>query len=155
MVFHVPEHHRRSPGGTADPHPTSARRAVAHPTPPPRLEGDERTVTESAASEKPTLLFRHGVGKVDRDDAWRAPLDATLARVGYPGLDSVEVIAPKYAHILRDWDEKAQQPAVTVKPPRRDAARQNRRDFERRVSAVEHRLAGQSQGAAWRRSTSA
>lgn len=103
-------------------------------------------MTESAASEKPILLFLHGVGKVDRDDAWRAPLDATLARMGYPNLDSVEVIAPKYAHILKDWDEKARQPAVTIKPPTRDAARQNRRDFERRVSAVEGRLTGQSQG---------
>ncbi|MBF4570483.1 hypothetical protein ITJ57_17085 [Plantibacter sp. VKM Ac-2880] len=94
----------------------------------------------------PTLLFLHGVGKGDLDGAWKVPLNETLLGLGYPGLDAVRVVAPQYSHALKDWDEKEPLPGVKVKQPPREAAKQNRRDFERRVGAVEFRLGRHDRG---------
>ncbi|WP_241975742.1 MULTISPECIES: alpha/beta hydrolase [unclassified Cryobacterium] len=69
-----------------------------------------------------------------------------LTRLGYPDLNTVRVIAPKYAHALKGWDDKVPLPGVTIKQPPRDAARQNRRDFERRMGAVEFRLGRHDRG---------
>ncbi len=44
----------------------------------------------------PILLFLHGVGDGDPDGAWQAALETSLARLGYPDLTGVRVIAPKY-----------------------------------------------------------
>ena len=41
----------------------------------------------------------------DKDDNWRAALTETLIQLGYPELDIERVIAPKFAHALKDWDE--------------------------------------------------
>ncbi|MDL5350937.1 lipase family protein [Microbacterium sp. zg-YB36] len=97
-------------------------------------------------SDRPILLFLHGVGTGDREDLWKARLTETLTALGYPHLDTAEVIAPKYAHALRGWDEKVDLPPITVKQPGRDAARQNRRVFERRMGAIEFRLGRHSPG---------
>ncbi|MFT2691521.1 hypothetical protein [Clavibacter zhangzhiyongii] len=88
----------------------------------------------------PVLLFLHGVGDGDLEDTWRAYLTRGLAQLGYPDLDGVEVIAPKYAHALRGWDEKQALPGLTSKQPVREAARTNRREFEQRMGALEFRL---------------
>lgn len=88
----------------------------------------------------PTLLLLHGVGDGDVDNTWRAQLNTSLARAGYPSLESVQVIAPSYPNTLIGVDGKHDIPPVSVPAPTRDAARLNRREFERRTSAIEHRL---------------
>jgi pimeloyl-ACP methyl ester carboxylesterase len=97
-------------------------------------------------SSDTTLLFLHGVGNGDHDDRWKAQLDETLEALGYPGLDSVHVVAPKYAHALKGWDDKQSVPPITIKQPSREAAKQNRRDFESRMGAIEFRLGRHDQG---------
>ena len=91
-------------------------------------------------ANEPVLLFLHGVGDGDMEDTWRAHLTRGLAQLGYPDLEGVKVIAPKYAHALRGWDEKVALPGLTVKQPVREAARTNRREFEQRMGAIEFRL---------------
>ncbi|MER6941706.1 hypothetical protein, partial [Nocardioides sp. NPDC000441] len=78
-----------------------------------------------------SLLYLHGVGNGDPRDAWRRALDQALQDAGYPGLDEVEVIAPKYPDVLRtdDGDKTIKIPPVTT--PRLSAAEQ--RDVRRRV----------------------
>lgn len=97
-------------------------------------------------SNKPILLFLHGVGDGDPDDKWKVALSETLARCGYPNLDAVQVIAPKFAHALQGFDDKRPLPSITIKQLSRDTARKNRRDFERRMGAVEFRLGRQNRG---------
>nr|WP_256128144.1 hypothetical protein [Arthrobacter sp. SDTb3-6] len=87
----------------------------------------------------------HGVGDGDPDGQWRATLQDSLTRAGYPGLDAATVITPMYAHALKGFDEPEQLPARTFKAPTRDAAKLNRRDFERRLAAMEHRIGRQDQ----------
>ncbi|XUK60895.1 Alpha/beta hydrolase [Plantibacter sp. RU18] len=93
-----------------------------------------------AETDQPVLLFLHGMGDGDQDEAWRVSLTTALTEVGYPSLEGVRVIAPRYAHALKGWDEPAKLPPVTIPSPARDAAKQNRRNFERRMGAVEYRL---------------
>lgn len=90
-------------------------------------------------SDATTLLFLHGVGSGDPDDLWKARLSMTLRSVGYPGLDDVHVLAPKYVNALKAADKEA-LPPITIKQPSRDEARDNRRSFERRIGALELRL---------------
>ena len=90
--------------------------------------------------DTPVLLFLHGVGSGDMEDGWRAALSQALTQLGYPSLDEAQVIAPKYAHALKGADFTQPIPGLTIKQPARDAARQNRREFERRIGAVEFRL---------------
>jgi pimeloyl-ACP methyl ester carboxylesterase len=97
-------------------------------------------------SDKLTLLFLHGVGDGDRDDLWRVTLEGSLRALGYPSLDAVQVISPKYAHALTGWDEKLPVPGLTIKQPTRDTARENRREFERRTGAIELRLGRHDRG---------
>ena len=97
-------------------------------------------------SNEPILLFLHGVGDGDQDDKWKIAVTEALTRLGYPDLNTVRVIAPKYAHALKGWDDKVPLPGVTIKQPPRDAARQNRRDFERRMGTVEFRLGRHDRG---------
>ncbi|AUI50928.1 alpha/beta hydrolase [Arthrobacter crystallopoietes] len=97
-------------------------------------------------SNEPILLFLHGVGDGDRDDDWKVGLTDSLLRLGYPNLDGVRVIAPKYAHALKGSDDNEPVPGLTIKQPLRDAAKKNRRDFERRIGSVEFRLGRHDQG---------
>ncbi|AWB87651.1 hypothetical protein [Mycetocola zhujimingii] len=97
-------------------------------------------------SNDPILLFLHGVGEGDKDDRWMVRLQDTLDRLGYPDLTSIRVIAPKYAHALKDWDEAESLPPLKIKQPPRESAKQNRRDFERRMGAIESRLGRHNRG---------
>jgi len=101
---------------------------------------------EPYVTTETTLVFLHGVGNGDQDDKWRTTLSASLIRLGYPGLESARVVAPKYAHALKDWDVKEALPELNGKVPSRDAARTNRRAFEGRMGAVEWRLGKHSRG---------
>lgn len=92
------------------------------------------------------LLFLHGVGDGDPDDLWRSALTDTLERLSYPSLHTVHVVAPKYAHALKGTDDRQSLPPVTVKDLSREAARTNRREFERRMGAVEFRLGRHNAG---------
>lgn len=100
-------------------------------------------------SNEPILLFLHGVGDGDKDDYWKARLSEAVVRLGYPALNTARAIAPKYAHALRGWDVKDPLPGLTIKQPSGEAAKKNRRDFERRVGAVEFRLGRHDRGDGW------
>lgn len=98
-------------------------------------------------AEKPILLFLHGVGDGDQDDAWKDVLDRSLADAQYPRLDAVEVITPKYPNGLRGVDpDNRKVPGISIRRPSREEARQNRRDFERRVGAIEFRIGRHNAG---------
>ena len=99
-------------------------------------------------TDESILLFLHGVGDGDQDDKWKASLTEALTRLQYPDLETVRVIAPKYAHALKGWDEKVRLPGETVRELSREAAKKNRRDFERRVGAIEFRLGRHDHGKA-------
>lgn len=99
-------------------------------------------------SSETTLLFLHGVGDGDPDGLWRDSLSNSLRKLGYPDLDDARVIAPKYAHALKGTDESVPVPPLTIRQPGREAARENRRDFERRTAAIEFRL-GHQNGGSW------
>lgn len=98
---------------------------------------------------KPTLLFLHGIGTGDQDDEWKDALEGAMTTLGYPGLDGVRVVAPKYPHALHGVDDDAPLPPLTVKVPTGEAAKGNRRGFERRECAVETMLGRHDPGAAW------
>lgn len=97
-------------------------------------------------SNAPVLLFLHGVGTGDPKDTWKTQLAESLARVGHPDLDGVKVIAPKFAHALKGADEKEPLPPITLDRLSGEKARTNRREFERRIGAVEFRLGHQDRG---------
>ncbi|GGL87018.1 hypothetical protein [Glutamicibacter protophormiae] len=97
-------------------------------------------------SKKPVLLFLHGVGDGDPNDKWRAHLNDSLLRLGYPELDLEQVLAPKFAHALKGLDDSVPVPPLTIKQPSRDAARTNRREFERRMGSVEFHLGRHNAG---------
>jgi len=61
-------------------------------------------------------------------------------------LESTRIIIPKYAHALRGSDDKEPLPELTIKTPQRDAAKKNRRDYERRTGAIEFRLGRHDRG---------
>lgn len=97
---------------------------------------------------RPILLFLHGVG-TRQSDHWRGALEEALTALDYPGLDAARVIAPKYPNTLRGADDDDPLPELTVKTPSGDAARKNRRDFERRMAAVEVMLGRNDRGDGW------
>jgi pimeloyl-ACP methyl ester carboxylesterase len=97
-------------------------------------------------SNEPILLFLHGVGNGDPEDAWKIRLTESLVPLGYPGLDIERVIAPKFAHALKGVDDKMSLPGVTIKPPTRELAKKNRRDFEHRMGAIEFSLGRHDRG---------
>lgn len=99
--------------------------------------------------DSPTLLFLHGVGSGDREDEWAQVLNQSLASVGYPPLDTVDVIAPKYPHALRGADDHEPLPKVTVEALKREAAVRHRRAFERRTGSLEALLGRHDRGNGW------
>lgn len=100
-------------------------------------------------ADKPILLFLHGVGTGDPGRAWQNQLEGTLERLGYPGLAEVEVVAPIYAHALKGADEHTDLPDVTAPALSKKDARAHRREFERRIGALEFRLGRLSAGKGW------
>lgn len=97
-------------------------------------------------SHTPILLYLHGVGEGDPGQEWRDALEKALARLGYPDLSGVEVVIPKYPNSLHGVDDEVPLPDETVKVPRRDDAKINRRDFERRRTAMESLLGRDDRG---------
>lgn len=89
---------------------------------------------------KPILLFLHGVGNGDPSDNWKHQLAQSLSNNGYPALDGVELIVPKFAHALRGVDEAEKLPPIVHKRPSKSDAAQIRRNFERRMSGIEFKL---------------
>ncbi|MGG5171860.1 hypothetical protein ACQR35_06725 [Pseudarthrobacter sp. J1738] len=101
---------------------------------------------EPLPADAPVLLFLHGVGDGDPDNNWRPVFDAALTEAGYPNLDEVRVIAPKFAHALVGSDDREAVPCLTIKVPTRDEAKTNRRRFENRMRAAELRFGGHERG---------
>lgn len=95
-------------------------------------------------SEKPVLLFLHGVGDGDPHSNWKKSLNKSLTGLEYPNLDGVEVVAPNYANELLphfvDSLSNVELPPITATPLRGDAAKLNRRAFEKRMAGLEYRL---------------
>ena len=100
-------------------------------------------------STMPILLFLHGVGTGDPEDEWQEVLSKSLENAGYPSLDDVSVIAPKYPNTLVGTDDNEPLPKLTAKELRGDAARRSRQDFERRTGAIEMMLGRHDPGAGW------
>jgi len=101
-------------------------------------------------SEKPILLLLHGVGAGPNREEWVGALESALNELGYPDLAGATVIAPKYAHALRDTDDDDEKiPGFTAKAPFGEDPRKNRREFERHMGAVEQRLGRHNRGAGW------
>jgi pimeloyl-ACP methyl ester carboxylesterase len=95
---------------------------------------------------KPTLLYLHGVGGGDPEDAWRVSLDAALMSIDCPSLDDVDVVSPKYSFGLRGVDDDFPLPKITVRSLRGDEAARHRRDYERRRTAMEVLLGSDDDG---------
>ncbi|MBS4754248.1 hypothetical protein [Nocardioides faecalis] len=108
-----------------------------------------RAADGAPVSPEPVLLFLHGVGTGDQDDAWRGALDRSLREVGYPGLDGIHVLAPKYPNALRGVDDKMDVPELTIRVPTGQAAKTNRLEFQRRQGAVEIRMVRHDAGTGW------
>ncbi|WP_431503634.1 hypothetical protein [Nocardioides sp.] len=94
-----------------------------------------------------SLLYLHGVGNGDPRDAWRRALDRSLQDAGYPGLDEVEVIAPKYPDVLRTGENDrsgvgrdAKIPPITVPRLSAEEQRHVRRRVERATAELEEIL---------------
>ena len=100
-------------------------------------------------STRPILLFLHGVGSGEPEDEWQEVLSKSLENAGYPSLDDVSVIAPKYPNTLVGTDDNEPLPKLTAKELRGDAARRSRQDFERRTGAIEMMLGRHDPGAGW------
>lgn len=102
--------------------------------------------------EHPILLFLHGVGEGDLENTWRGRLSETLTTVGFPGLDEVDIVAPKYADALfaadaaDGVDVPGKLPAITIKKLSGDAAKARRREFEQATAAMEYRLGRHQRG---------
>lgn len=97
-------------------------------------------------SSRPMLLLLHGVGKGIANNQWQDTLSHNLVDLGYPDLTEVEIIAPKYEFLLKGCDEEINIPPVTVSELKGAAAKQNRRDCERRTSVLEMRLGRHDHG---------
>lgn len=97
-------------------------------------------------AEQPTLLFLHGVGSGDLEDNWRTQLSDTLASIGFPSLDKVHVVAPKYADALVEAEGNAKLPDITITRLAREPAKTWRREFERNIAAMEYRLGRHTRG---------
>lgn len=102
---------------------------------------------EFSMSQHPTLVFLHGVGSGDLKDTWMGELEKALIELGYPSLDAVNVIAPKYPNALRGADDTLPLPPITIEAPGGDAAMKHRREFDRRMGAIEVALGRHSPGA--------
>lgn len=96
--------------------------------------------------QAPVLLFLHGVGEGDLEGKWQETLEQTLVRLGFPDLSGVNIVAPQYPHGLRGVDDEERLPKLTQRALRGDEARANRRDFERRRTAMEVLLGPDDRG---------
>jgi pimeloyl-ACP methyl ester carboxylesterase len=93
------------------------------------------------------LVYLHGRGEGDPGNGWMETLEDSLQRVGYPGLDAVEVIAPEYADILRGTVAGGSKlPPVTARKLSDAELREVRRGVERRTARLEALLGANTPG---------
>lgn len=93
-------------------------------------------------TERPVLLYLHGVGRDDLVSPWRTALDSQLTALGHPSLDEVEVIEPRYPNTLRyPTDDKAKLPPVTTRRLSKDDYQEHQHRQERATAALERLLA--------------
>lgn len=98
----------------------------------------------------PTLVYLHGVNNkgpwAEASNRWRGGLDQGLATAGYSPLEDDKIIAPTYPDLLlrlngdpRRNDEPI--PPITQSKLSSSERKQERADFDRRMAAMERRLA--------------
>lgn len=110
-------------------------------------EQSETSDLVSKSTSKPTLVYLHGVGQGDLKQEWKTNLSASLARIGYPTLDEVDVITPVYAGELIDSEEAQQSVPMLPLQKSPKLSSSEALEFERRRSALETRLGRHNQGA--------
>ena len=83
------------------------------------------------------VVFLHGIGDGDPTYKWLSGLNRGLEQAGYPPLGRDEVVAPRYAGLLKIDGARAKLPPLTYKPKDEAASR---REFERRQARVQRKL---------------
>lgn len=98
----------------------------------------------AGSTNAPTIVFLHGVGEGDPHQKWYGALDRGLRDVGYPGLESVTTIAPRYADLLHgveDDGEPAKKLPPQTQPHRlKKHLQRDRAAYDRALAAIEQRL---------------
>ena len=98
----------------------------------------------------PTLVFLHGVRNKgpwsEASKRWRSGLSAGLEAAGYAGLESIDVVEPSYADLLLKLNgdpRRNDEPIPPITPSKLSSSerKQERTDFDRRMAAMERRLA--------------
>jgi pimeloyl-ACP methyl ester carboxylesterase len=79
------------------------------------------------------VVFLHGIGDGNPDREWLHALNTALEKASHTPIDDNQVIAPRYAALLKIKGISAEMPDVTYKP--KDDTR-SRREFARRQAAV-------------------
>ncbi len=97
-------------------------------------------MTRPAESARhPHLVFLHGIGNGVTESQVRAVLDTSLQAAGYPALDGVQVVAPRYAGLLRSSrsEDESEIPAITIKELKGAEATAHRHEVALRTSRLE------------------
>ncbi|ORA38173.1 alpha/beta hydrolase [Mycobacterium aquaticum] len=83
------------------------------------------------------VVFLHGIGDGNRDYDWLDGLNRGLTQAGFDPVDRADVLAPRYADLLKTDGISAKLPAITNKAKDDALAR---REFERRQARVQRLL---------------
>lgn len=83
------------------------------------------------------VVFLHGIGDGNRDYDWLDGLNRGLTQAGFDPVDRADVLAPRYADLLKTDGISAKLPAITTKAKDDALAR---REFERRQARVQRLL---------------
>jgi pimeloyl-ACP methyl ester carboxylesterase len=83
------------------------------------------------------VVFLHGIGDGNRDYDWLDGLNRGLTQAGFDPVDRADVLAPRYADLLKTDGITAKLPAITYKVKDDALAR---REFERRQARVQRLL---------------
>ncbi len=83
------------------------------------------------------VVFLHGIGDGNRDYDWLDGLNRGLTQAGFEPVDRADVLAPRYADLLKTDGISAKLPAITYKAKDDALAR---REFERRQARVQRLL---------------
>ena len=91
------------------------------------------------------LLYLHGVrsgngNSQETQSRWKDPLFSKLREIGYEGLEKLRVIAPEYAHLFLDTEQKVSVPRFTIDQLKGQDEADNRRQYEQRLSALEIKM---------------
>jgi pimeloyl-ACP methyl ester carboxylesterase len=82
------------------------------------------------------LVYLHGVGDGDPRGQWLAHVNRGLETAGYPALDKMEVIAPRYSDLLRTDGVSASVPPRSYVTADEEARRRNYERNQARVSRL-------------------